>query len=87
MSARTAGRKGRPWRRLRDLVLAASGGICALCGLPGANSVDHIVPLSKGGAPMAPSNLRAAHSTCNSKRGNRMQLRTVKTSRDWYGRE
>lgn len=40
---------------------------CALCGKPGANSVDHIVP--GGGSDM--SNLRPAHLSCNIARANR----------------
>ncbi|MDF2146355.1 hypothetical protein [Knoellia sp. p5-6-4] len=33
-------------------------------------SVDKVVPLSKGGNPFDPGNLRAMHLRCNSSRGN-----------------
>lgn len=61
-------------------------GVCQLCGAetrffrssydtpfddgPRAGSVDHIVPLSKGGTD-EPSNLRWACRSCNCARGNR----------------
>lgn len=44
---------------------------------PGSPSLDHVVPLSKGGAH-DPSNVRLAHVRCNSARGNR----TVSEVRD-----
>lgn len=54
--------------------------ICQLCmkpisrtappRTPFAPSIDHIVPVSRGGTGH-PSNLRAAHYSCNSARGNR----------------
>jgi len=40
------------------------GGICGICGYPGATSADHIVALADGGSH-DPSNLRAALSYCN----------------------
>ncbi|HEY9474658.1 MAG TPA: HNH endonuclease [Mycobacteriales bacterium] len=80
---RGRGRVGRPWRRVRAAVILRDQGICWLCGLPGATTADHITPLSKGGAPLDPGNLRAAHHSCNSRRGNRMTLPKPKTSRQW----
>lgn len=89
---RSKGRTGRPWRRVRAQVIAASNGVCAICGVLGPRpdcprcagsgvtphgfecprcrpSVDHIVELSKGGDPLDPDNLRAAHTTpCNTHR-------------------
>lgn len=32
MNARTAGRKGRPWRRVRKQALEERAGICWICG-------------------------------------------------------
>ncbi len=71
---------GRPWRRLRASVLAASD-LCHLCGHPGAREVDLLTPLSLGGDPLDPANLRPAHGSsspcpwclraCNQSRGNR----------------
>ena len=50
-SCATARRGGSGWARQRQSaeVLAAAGGRCAMCGGP-AHEVDHIVPLSRGGA-------------------------------------
>ncbi|NBW15562.1 MAG: HNH endonuclease, partial [Caulobacteraceae bacterium] len=62
------GRSGRPWRRVRAYVLQRDGGICWLCKRNGADSVDHVIPLSKGGDPLDPANLRAAHLKCNGRR-------------------
>ena len=46
MVAKTAGRTTRRWReRIRPAVLRASD-ICHWCGHPGANTVDHIIPIS-----------------------------------------
>lgn len=38
--------------------------------LPMSPTLDHLVPLSKGGSKKKLSNLMAAHSKCNRKRGN-----------------
>lgn len=53
--------------------------VCALCGLPidpelkaphpYSFTVDHIVPLSMGGAVDNPANCRPAHRRCNNLRG------------------
>lgn len=45
---------------------------CGICGKPvepADATLDHIVPISLGGAD-EPSNLRLAHSLCNSRRGD-----------------
>jgi 5-methylcytosine-specific restriction endonuclease McrA len=57
-------RSSRAWRRVRAAVIARDGGVCWLCGGLGADSVDHLVQLSRGGSD-APANLRAAHLQCN----------------------
>ena len=90
--ARTSGRKGRRWRTLRAQVLETCP-VCWLCGHPidralpwqhpMAAQVDHVVPLSKGGSPEDPANLRAAHRRCNITRGNRMAGPKPPTSRPW----
>ena len=82
---RSKGRAGRPWRRVRARVLRASD-ICWLCGLPGADTVDHVIPIAHL-APNDPllrdiANLRPAHRGCNSRRGTGIP-RTDGTSRDW----
>ena len=64
----------------RMKVFEAEGWKCHICGRPvkrGVNprdplaaSIDHIVPISKGGTH-EPSNVRLAHMGCNGKRGAR----------------
>lgn len=44
------------------------GGVCWLCGQPGADTRDHVVALAAGGTN-DPSNIRPAHRACNSRRG------------------
>lgn len=49
------------------------GGICQLCHLPIAQaeaSLDHIVPLARGGTH-EPANVQLAHRRCNSRKGAR----------------
>ena len=53
------GRGTSQWKRVRQAILSASD-ICWMCGRPGANTVDHIVPLADGGTN-ALQNLRPAH--------------------------
>jgi phage terminase large subunit-like protein len=45
---------------------------CALCGKPGANTADHIVPLMFGGDNSL-DNLQPAHQSCNSRKGATQQ--------------
>jgi len=61
-------------RKAQAYVLATLteyGTTCWLCGLPGANSADHIIPRSKGGAVYDLLNLGPSHRRCNFSRGNR----------------
>jgi 5-methylcytosine-specific restriction protein A len=51
-----------PWRRLRRGILKRDNYTCHVCGQPGADEVDHLVPLSEGGTDH-PSNLAAIHRT------------------------
>lgn len=90
--ARTSGRKGRPWERIRKAVLENCP-VCWLCGHaidlnlrwpdPMSPAIDHVVPLSKGGAPEDPANLRPSHLRCDQSRGNRMTGPKPPTSRPW----
>lgn len=89
---RSKGRSGRPWRRLQRKILTESR-VCWLCGyeidmrLPATHAmsatVDHVVPLSQGGNPLDPTNLRPAHRRCNSVKGDRPALPRTPTSRAW----
>lgn len=60
---------GRKVAALTALVLSTYGTSCHLCGGPGANSSDHVVPRSKGGGHDL-SNLRPSHRGCNIARGD-----------------
>lgn len=42
-------------------VIARDHGICHICGRPGADQADHVVPLAEGGAD-SEANLAAIHS-------------------------
>ena len=79
------GRTTESWKRLRARVLSESD-ICWLCGQPGSDTLDHIVPLSI--APHlgeSPDNVAPAHRSCNSSRGARLpqSARPLPVSRDW----
>lgn len=73
-------KRGAIWRRVRANILAANP-FCYRCGRI-ADTVDHIVPISKGGAQLDPANLRPACKSCNSARGNGTRQR-LPTSREW----
>ena len=47
---------------------------CHLCGEPGADTVDHRLPLSRGGLN-ALSNWAPAHSRCNTSKRDRVRIR------------
>ena len=59
--------------------LKKQGGVCWLCGGviatdlphldPMAFTLDHVIPVSLGGAVDDPRNVRPAHRACNMKRG------------------
>ena len=53
------GRATAQWKRVRQAILTASD-ICWMCGRPGADTIDHVVPLARGGTN-DPQNLRPAH--------------------------
>jgi 5-methylcytosine-specific restriction endonuclease McrA len=66
------------WRQVRQRVLRGATH-CAICHRPldfsapprsrWSATVDHIVPLARGGEPFALSNLRATHFGCNAAKG------------------
>ncbi len=55
---------GAEWRAIRGQVLSRDKCVCAICGKPGANEVDHITPKASGGTDDL-SNLRAVHKACH----------------------
>ena len=60
--------------RINRRLLLADHPNCWLCGGPGADTADHIIPVSKGGTADR-SNLRPAHQRCNASRGDRGRIR------------
>lgn len=58
------------YQRNRTAVLAASDGWCTWCHRWPATTVDHVVPLAKGGTN-DPDNLVPACKPCNYSRGSR----------------
>lgn len=90
-------RNGRPYRRL-TAQQRALGLPCWWCGreidyrITGyeaqrsawAFTLDHAIPLTRGGDLLDPANARSAHRRCNSQRGNRTtQRQPVRASRRW----
>lgn len=89
-------RNGSRYRRLVDQ-LKAQRLPCWLCGQeiaywitgpdagkhPAAFTLDHVLPLSKGGDLLDPANARAAHRRCNSARGDRTSIKLTGASRRW----
>lgn len=65
------GMSPKAWRKLRDEVLAAKGCVCTYCGSDSSITVDHVVPLSKGGTNEI-DNLTPACKPCNSSKRDRL---------------
>nr|WP_314638686.1 HNH endonuclease signature motif containing protein [uncultured Olsenella sp.] len=90
------GRNGNAKRKLTAR-LRAEGRPCHLCGAPidydlppghpWSFELDHIVPLSRGGAPYDYANCAASHRICNERKGNRMpgdaSLPEIRRTRLW----
>jgi 5-methylcytosine-specific restriction protein A len=72
-----------PWKQIRLVVLKRDNHTCQICGTPGANTVDHIVPLRQDWARrLDPTNLRAACARCQTTRANRN--RGPRTPPGWF---
>jgi 5-methylcytosine-specific restriction endonuclease McrA len=82
------------FRKIRARILAESD-VCIVCGHGAADAVDHIHPVSKGGAAKDPDNLAPIHGVdgcptclrkCNNEKGDKplSQVTRLVTSRDWY---
>lgn len=56
------GMSGSAQQSLHREVLREQGYLCYVCGLPGADEVDHIIPIHLGGARKDKANLGAIHS-------------------------
>ena len=57
-------------KRLRKLVVERDGAFCATCGSETSLTIDHIVPVIRGGTD-ALENLRVLCQSCNSRKGAR----------------
>ena len=62
-------------------IFAEKGDVCHICGHPGADAIDHVRPVSKGGSDTDPENLMPAHHDtpcptcgrkCNRIKGDRL---------------
>ena len=82
------------YRQMRARILAASD-VCIVCGHGASDAVDHVQPVSKGGARLDPDNLAPIHGVagcpvclrkCNSEKGDRALADVVQlhTSVDWF---
>ena len=58
------------WKQVRAAILTRDAKTCHYCG-DTATTVDHLIPLSKGGAPFEPDNLVAACARCNYAKKNK----------------
>lgn len=52
------------WRKLALSIIERDRGICAICGLPGADTAHHKVEKREGGKD-EPTNLEAVHRGCH----------------------
>jgi 5-methylcytosine-specific restriction endonuclease McrA len=76
----------RPWRRaILSAAYSCDGcrstvapGHCSLCHRPGADTIDHVVPLSRGGRTEL-GNLAPAHGWCNARKQATGQAREAPT--------
>ena len=67
--------RGPGWTRRRARILARDQGICHVCGQPGADEVDHVIPLAEGG-PDTDENCAAIHGRpCHADKTQREALR------------
>ena len=75
------------YEKNRRIVLA-QGEVCAICGLPVnkllrfpdpmSPSVDHIIPIAKGGHPSALDNLQLTHLICNQVKSSKLTMENNK---------
>ena len=87
MRADRSGEHRRAFEKNKQRILKTQD-VCGICGRPIdkelkyphplAASVDHIIPVSRGGHPSDIENLQIAHWTCNRQKSDKM-MRAVET--------
>lgn len=70
--------RSRARERYRRHVLRRDGYRCRYCGARGPLTLDHVVPLARGGANR-PCNLAAACVACNAAKGDRTPAEWART--------
>lgn len=87
-----------PFEKARRKIIMTQD-VCAICGRivdksikapdPMSPSVDHIIPIARGGHPSDPANLQLTHRICNSRKGTKINVATappkqkILNSMDW----
>lgn len=71
-SDRNDPRVKKAFKKRRLEILVRDNYVCFYCGND-ADTVDHVIPIKRGGDPMDPSNLVAACKRCNSAKGARSE--------------
>lgn len=82
------------YRKLRARILATSD-VCCWCGHGAADTIDHVIPVNRGGARLDPDNMAPIHGVdgcstcgrkCNNEKGDKLpaEISRLVTSVDWY---
>lgn len=87
---RTTGNRA-AFENARRKILATQT-VCGICGKPVdfsyksphplSPTVDHIIPVSKGGHPSDIANLQLAHRCCNRQKSDKISIENIKTVSD-----
>lgn len=83
-STRKTHRNGSGWaeQARAKRVIRRDRGICYVCGLPGADRADHVIPLAEGGADDE-SNMAAIHQhPCHDRKTHQESQRAKARQRD-----
>lgn len=77
-------RSGSAQQKRARYVMRRDDSICHLCGLPGSEEIDHVVPLAEGGSDEL-DNLAPAHKRCHAKKSSAeaQRGRERKRARKW----
>ena len=76
-------------RQRRNRAILAVSDVCHICGHPGSDAVDHVVPLARGGSDTDPDNLKPAHhdvtcpdcgERCNRAKGDKLVAPVLRRS-------